>query len=62
MYKKGNPLADPQELDSTDEIDIIAMTTLKMREVSCEGLPVPICEMGERRSVLNPDFSTKPSN
>lgn len=62
MYKKGNPFADPQEVDSADEIDIIAMNMLKMREVSCEGLPIPICEMGERRSVLNPDFSTKPSN
>lgn len=62
MYKKGNPFADPQEVDSADERDIIAMNMLKMREVSCKGLPIPICEMGERRSVLNPDFSTKPSN
>lgn len=62
MYKNGNPFADPQEVDFTDEIDITAMNILKMREVSCEGLPISICEMGERRSVLNPGFLTKPSN
>lgn len=62
MYKKGNPFAGPQEADSTDEMDIIAMNILKMGEVSCEGLPISICEMGKSRSVLDPGFSTKPSN